>query len=69
MKTAFCIIRKHGDPLDDHLYWGTVRQIINESDTFCYDTKFFFTIEEVKKECRAFCKWKGLRITKYKMEI
>lgn len=54
-------------------WWGTIRLIpLGEWEetlmTFCYDTSCFPTVTKVKEECRAFCKWKGLRIRKYVVE-
>ena len=60
---SIIIIRKQ-----EKKYWGTVRLENYIADGyFCYDTAFFKTINEVKKECKEFCKWKNLKIKKYEV--
>ena len=61
MKEAKVVIRKdlHG------LFWGTVKLI----DWSClyslsYETELFNNVNELLNECRAFCKWKKLKIGK-----
>ena len=71
MRKAICLIRRY-DSAEGLRYWGTVRASTFPKDRdfyFSYDTMFFDTVKEAKAECKAFCKWKGLKIGKWIEEV
>ena len=58
---AVCLIRKYGEN-----YWGTLRYDCSMfENTLCYDTELFSSKALAKEEIRRFCKWKGIRISRY----
>lgn len=70
-RQAICIVRKY-ESAEGLRYWGTVRVNTLPKDKdlyFSYDTTFFDTSKEAKVECKAFCKWKNLRIGKWIEEV
>lgn len=59
---AVCLVRRY----QRGLFWGTVT-----TGSYClvYDTELFPSVEAVKRECKAFCRWKGLKIIRWVKEL